>query len=282
AMMWIKRYAEAGEHDVVVVDCAPTGETLQLLMFPEAARWWLDKVYPWERRAMKLARPLLQPILDGPLPTDEIFNSVRDLLLDIEAIKDVLVNTELSSVRLVLNLEKMVVKEAKRAYTYLSLFGYQTDAVVVNRCLPSTLRDPFFQGWQELQKRYSEEVQNSFSPLPILQAPLFPQEVVGVGRLRELAQAIYGEQDPAVQLYRGKPQQIEKVGEEYVLTLQIPLVSKGEVTIDRSGGEISITVGNYRREVSLPRTLMARETLGATLEEGELRVRFGEKALAEV
>ena len=131
SLMWIKHYAERDLYDTLIVDCAPTGETLQLLMFPDAARWWLDKIYPWERKAMKLARPLLQSMIDVPLPTDDVYASIKDLLIDIEGMKNVLVDSEVTSVRLVLNLEKMVVKEAKRAFTYLSLFGYATDAVIV-------------------------------------------------------------------------------------------------------------------------------------------------------
>ena len=150
SLMWIKHYAERGEHDVLVVDCAPTGETLQLLMFPDAARWWLDKIYPWERKAMRIARPVLQPLIDVPLPTDDIYASIKDLLLDLEGMKKVLVDSQVTSVRLVLNLEKMVVKEAKRAFTYLSLFGYVTDAVIVNRTLPSDLHDDLFRKWHRI------------------------------------------------------------------------------------------------------------------------------------
>src|ERR671939_757835 len=179
SLMWIKHDAERGEHDVLVVDCAPTGETLQLLMFPDAARWWLDKIYPWERKAMRIARPVLQPLIDGPLPTDEVYASIKDLLLDLEGMKKVLVDSKVTSVRLVLNLEKMVVKEAKRAFTYLSLFGYVTDAVVVNRLLPDVLQDDLFRKWHAIHRRYAGEVEQSFQPLPILNVPLFDEEVVG-------------------------------------------------------------------------------------------------------
>src|SRR3979490_2642199 len=193
SLMWIKHYAERDEHDVIVVDCAPTGETLQLLMFPDAARWWLDKIYPWERKAMKLARPVLQPLMNVPLPSDEVFASIKDLLLDIEGMKKVLVDPKVSSVRLVLNLEKMVIKEAKRAFTYLSLFGYVTDAVVVNRTLPDGLQDELFRKWHSIHQRYSGEVEQSFQPLPIFNIPLFDEEVVGERMLLKMADAMYGD-----------------------------------------------------------------------------------------
>src|SRR3989442_11819361 len=137
SLMWIKHYAQRGEHDVLIVDCAPTGETLQLLTFPDAAKWWLDKIYPWSRRAMRVARPVLQPMMTMPLPSDEVYASLKDLLLDLDGMRKILTDPETTTVRIVLNLEKMVVKEAKRAYTYLNLFGYVTDGVIVNRLLPA-------------------------------------------------------------------------------------------------------------------------------------------------
>jgi arsenite/tail-anchored protein-transporting ATPase len=276
SLMWIKHYAERGEHDVIVVDCAPTGETLQLLTFPDAARWWLDKIYPWERKAMRIARPILQPMMDVPLPTDEVFASARDLLLNIEGMKKVLVDTEITSVRIVLNLEKMVVKEAKRAFMYLSLFGYVTDAVIVNRRLPATVQDQLFQRWHTIQERYSEEVSQSFHPLPLLDIPLFGEEVVGEKMLAIMASAIYGDLDPTQRFGNGPAQRVEKVGDHYVLALKVPFVTRQDVAVSRQDGELIVTVGNYRRELSLPRSLATRDTLGATIEDGELKVRFGD------
>lgn len=274
SLMWIKFYAERDEHDVIVVDCAPTGETLQLLVFPDAARWWLDKIYPWERRAMKIARPVLQPLVDVPLPSDEVFASVKDLLLDLEGMKKVLTDSEVTSVRLVLNLEKMVVKEAKRAFTYLSLFGYVTDAVVVNRLLPDNLHDELFRRWHAIHQRYAGEVEQSFAPLPILNVPLFDEEVVGERMLLRMADAIYADRDPADRLYHGTSQRVQKVGSEYVLTLKLPFAQRGDVNLARQDGDLFVTVGNYRREIVLPRVLANRETVGAAIEDGELRVRF--------
>jgi arsenite-transporting ATPase len=275
SLMWIKHYAQRGEHDVIIVDCAPTGETLQLLTFPDAARWWLDKIYPLERRAMRIARPILQPMLDIPLPSDEVFASARDLLTDLEGMKKVLADTETTSMRLVLNLEKMVVKEAKRAFTYLSLFGYVTDAVVVNRRFPAELQDALFQRWKEIQGRYEVEVKSAFEPLPIFEVPLFGEEVVGLEMLERMADAIYGDRDPSDHFYDGWSQRVEKVDGDYVLRLAAPFLERGDVALSRQDAELFVTVGNYRREISLPRSLAQRETLGASLDEGVLSVRFG-------
>ena len=274
SLMWIKHYAERAEHDVLVVDCAPTGETLQLLVFPDAARWWLDKIYPWERRAMKIARPVLQPLLDIPLPSDEIYASIKDLLLDLEGMKKVLTDSTVTSMRLVLNLEKMVIKEAKRAFTYLSLFGYVTDAVVVNRLLPDGLQDELFRKWQAIHQRYAGEVEQSFAPLPIFNVPLFDEEVVGERMLLRMADVIYGDRDPTDRFYEGTSQRVLKDGPEYVLAVKMPFVDRRDITLARQDGDLFVTVGNYRREIALPRVLANRETVGAAIEDGELRVRF--------
>lgn len=275
SLMWIKHYAARSEHDVLIVDCAPTGETLQLLTFPDVAKWWLDKIYPLERRIMKVARPLLQPMMDMPLPSDEVFVSARDLLLDIEGMKAVLVDPEVTTVRIVLNLEKMVVKEAKRAFTYLNLYGYIVDGVIVNRIFPDGLKDDLFAGWKQIHEKYRQEVDTSFSPIPLFNVPLFDREVVGLEMLGKMAAAIYGEADPAARMYAENPQRVERRGKEYWMTLKLPFIEREDVDLSRRESELVVTVGNYRREISLPRVLASRDTLGATIEQGELRIRFG-------
>ena len=277
SLMWIKHYAQRAEHDVLIVDCAPTGETLQLLTFPDAAKWWLDKIYPWERRAMRIARPVLQPLMDIPLPKDEIFASLKDLLMDLDGMRKVLTDPAITTVRIVLNLEKMVVKEAKRAFSYLSLFGYVTDAVIVNRLLPPDLHDELFQKWQRIHQRYQVEVERSFEGIPIFNVPLFDSEVVGEAMLMRMAAATYGDLDPADRFVTDSPQRIEKNGTDYVLSLKVPFVDRSAVDLSRHNGELYVTVGNYRREITLPRVLAQRETAGAAIQDGELRVRFAKK-----
>jgi arsenite-transporting ATPase len=277
SLLAIRRHHESDDYDVIVVDCAPTGETLQLLTFPDAAKWWLDKIYPWERRAMKVARPMLQKMIDVPLPGDDVYVSLRELLIDLEGMKKLLTDTSITSVRIVLNLEKMVVKEAKRAYTYLSLFGYSTDAVIVNRLLPPEVHDELFQKWQRIQERYRVEVEQSFTGIPILNVPLFDREVIGEKMLLRMAQETYGEQDPSQHFATSSPQRIDKDGTDYVLTLKVPFADRSAVDLNRHNGELYVTVGNYRREISLPRVLAQRDTSGATIRDGELRVRFARR-----
>jgi len=223
---------------------------------------------------MKLARPVLQPLMDIPLPSDEIFASLKDLLLDLDGMRKVLTDPAVTTVRIVLNLEKMVVKEAKRAFSYLSLFGYVTDAVIVNRLLPVELHDELFKKWQLIHKRYQAEVEQSFAGIPIFNVPLFDSEVVGERMLQRMAKAIYGDEDPAGRFVTASPQRIQKEGADYVLSLDVPFLERSDVDLSRHNGELYVTVGNYRREISLPRVLAQRETAGAAIDGGKLRVRF--------
>jgi arsenite-transporting ATPase len=275
SLMWIKHHKRNDNFDVLVVDCAPTGETLQLLAFPDVARWYLNKIFPIERRVMKVARPMVQPFVSIPLPSDDIFGSVKDLLLDLEGMKKVLGDPKTCTVRLVLNLEKMVVKEAQRAFTYLSLYDYLTDLVVVNRILPPEVQDSYFDNWRQAQQRYNEVVDTAFSPIPILRTKLFDHEVVGLDALAEMAESIFGDRDPAEIYYHSVPQRITKRGDDYELLLHLPFVSKDEVELSVRQDELFVTVGPYKREISLPKSLRGRVTRGARLEEGMLRITFG-------
>ena len=260
ALMWIRKYYIEDKYDLLVVDCAPTGETLQLLSFPEVARWWLNKIFPLERKVMKVARPILQPMIDLPLPKDEVFASMKDLLLDLGGTRDILADNKTTSVRLVLNLEKMVIKEAQRAYTYLNLYDYQTDAVIVNRVLPPDGEGRFLAGWRRSQQQYESQVVTSFGSIPILHAPMFEQEVVGQRMLLRLGEAVFAKHDPVQILMEHRPQRVEKVGVDYVLSLDLPFVSKDQVDLVQRQDELFIRVGPYKREISLPRVLAKRRS----------------------
>ena len=276
SLMWIKHHQREGKFDVLIIDCAPTGETLQLLAFPDVAKWYLNKIFPIERRVMKVARPVVQPFINFPLPSDEIFGHVKDLLLDLEAMKKILGDPKVCTTRIVLNLEKMVVKEAQRAFTYLSLYDYLTDLVVVNRVLPPEVTDSYFDAWRTAQARYSELVEHAFSPIPIVRTRLFDHEIVGIDNLSEMARSIYADEDPSRIYYGVVPQRITKVGETYVLSLQLPFVSKEDVDIAHREGELYVTVGAYKREISLPRVLNGKKVTRGKLEEGMLSVTFAD------
>ena len=271
----IIQHRDSGKYDVVVVDCAPTGETLRLLSFPDAARWWLQKIFPIQRKMAKLLRPvgrLMMP--DVPMPNDNIFDSVERLLTQIDRIHELLADPVLTSVRIVLNPEKMVVKEAQRVFTYLNLFGYATDLVVCNRVIPAEVTDAYFVGWKKSQERYHQLVLDGFSPLPVLDVPLFDQEVVGLEMLARMAEAIYGEKDPSQVFFTGKTEHIEAQEGGYVLRLPMAFAEKGAVEMTQVGDELIVQVGSYKRNMILPRALATLRAAGAKLEDGELRVSF--------
>ncbi len=271
----IVQHRDSGQFDVVVVDCAPTGDTLRLLSFPDAARWWLQKIFPVQRKMAKLLRPVGRVMLPNvPMPQDNLFDSVERLLIQIDRIHDLLADPELTSVRIVLNPEKMVVKEAQRVFTYLNLFGYATDLIVCNRVLPASVNDAYFAGWKESQVRYRQLVAESFDPLPIFDVPLFEQEVVGMAMLARMADAIYGAQDPSQVFFAGRTAQIEQEGEGYLLRLPMPFAEKGSVEMTQVGDELIVQVGSYKRNMILPRALATLHATSAKLNGGELRVAF--------
>jgi arsenite/tail-anchored protein-transporting ATPase len=276
SLMWIKHHKRENKFDVLIIDCAPTGETLQLLAFPDVAKWYLNKIFPIERRVMKVARPIVQPFVSIPLPGDDIFGHVKDLLLDLESMKKILGDPKVCTARIVLNLEKMVVKEAQRALTYLSLYDYLTDMVIVNRILPPEVTDDYFAAWREAQQRYAEIVESAFSPIPIMRTKLFDHEIVGLEHLTEMAESIYGSDDPSRIYHHAVPQRIRKVGSGYELLLQLPFVGKEDVDITHREGELFVTVGPYKREISLPRVLSGKRVTKGRLEDGTLSVMFAD------
>ena len=278
SLMQLTAVARDDRFDVIVVDCAPTGETMQLLSFPEMARWWLEKLFPIQRAVARMARPVVQPFVGIPLPTDDVFTAVKDLILRVDDMRGLLAEPEVSSIRLVLNLEKMVIKETQRAYTYFSLFGYATDAVIVNRSLPQTVDGRFLSGWVEAQRRYREMVQEAFAPLPILELPLSENEIVGRKRLLDAARLLYGDRDPTARLFTGVPQKVERKGKRYVLTLAAPFSERGKVDISQKGDDLMVRVGAYKRNLALPRTLAGLQATGAHLDGERLLITFSREA----
>ena len=281
SLMQLTAVAREDRFDVVIVDCAPTGETMQLLSFPEMARWWLEKLFPIHRAVTRVARPVVQPFVDIPLPTDDVFTAVRDLILNVGEMRGLLADPATTSIRLVVNLEKMVIKETQRAYTYFSLFGYATDAVVINRALPQTVDGQFLQTWVQAQRRYREMVQEAFAPLPILELPLADQEIVGRRRLLDAARILYAAHDPADRLYTGVLQKVERKGKRYILSIATPFTERGKVDISQKGDELMVRVGAYKRNLSLPRALAGLQADEARLDGERLLITFGKEATAD-
>jgi arsenite-transporting ATPase len=274
SLLQIKRLRESGEFDVIVVDCAPTGETLRLLSFPDVARWWLEKVFPWERRIVSAARPIAKTFLDVKLPGNDVYADVERLVLNLIAMNEILRDHEHSSIRLVMNPERMVVKEAQRTFTYLNLFGYLTDAVVVNRIFPSDVRDGYFSAWRNVQQGQIELIEQAFSPIPLLRAPFFEQEVMGVDMLDRLADAMFAGSEPHALFYQDLTQELAMGNGTATLRLRIPFAEKAEIELKKVGLELIVRVAGHKRNIVLPPSLAPYRPREAKFDSGALRVTF--------
>lgn len=273
-LLYILHYQDEGKYDVIIVDCAPTGETLRLLSVPEMLNWWMTRLFPIGRKLITGVRPLVRAMTSMPLPDAEVFKSIEDLYSKLKKIHALLTDAEKASVRLVVNPEKMVIKEAQRSFTYFSLYGYFTDLIICNRLLPDKIKDSYFRAWKDSQRKYHQIIEEGFAPLPILDVPLFEQEIVGIPRLRTMAEALYGEKDPTAVFSQGQVQSIQKEDKHYVLNLTLPFSSQEEVSLVQSGDELTIQVGGFRRNVILPRALIGLVASEAKLEEGKLKIKF--------
>jgi arsenite/tail-anchored protein-transporting ATPase len=278
SLLRLKEFHAADEWDVIIVDCAPTGETLRLLSFPDAARWWLEKVVPLERAILAAAAPLARTVLDIPLPTSAVFEDVQRLSANLIAMDQILRDTEHSTIRLVMAPDRMVIGEAMRTFTYLNLYGYLTDAVVVNRVFPSEVGE-YFAGWRERQQEQLELVSSAFAPVPIVCAPYFEAEVIGAEMLDRLADALFAEHDPAAVLHDSLAQEIKILESGATLRLSLPFADKREISLKRSGLELIVGVDGQRRTILLPPTLAGFRPAGATFEDGVLEITFdGDRA----
>lgn len=275
SLLQIRLRGEEGRFDCLIVDCAPTGETMRLLSFPDVARWYMEKLFPWERRIVTAMGPIVQPFVPVPLPKDNVYAAIEVLFTRIDGMKEVLCDPKRSSVRLVLNPEKMVIKEAQRALTYLNLYGYVTDAVVCNRVFPRQLEHGYFAEWSHIQGRYREMIQRGFSPIPIWEIPLFDREVVGLAMLERMGRSLFADNDPLNVWMSGPVQTVRKKGGCYYLRLRLPFLQKEELSLLKRGDELVVSIGNFRRDLVLPRALADLTVKRARLEEGYLVVRFG-------
>jgi len=276
SLLQIGRHTRQGEYEVIIVDCAPTGETLRLLVYPEVFRWWMDRIFPVQRKAMRVIRPVAQPLVSMPLPGDDVFESTQALFNEVDYVHRILTDTSMSSVRLVLTLESMVISEAQRSFTYLNLFGFRTDAIVVNRLIPDEVTDAYFAGWKDMQKRHMRKVQEAFGPVPILTTPLYDGEVLGFDMLRRMALDCFGERDPTEVFFDRWPQTVTRSGGETTLTVLLPFVGKGDIDVTRVGSELVVSVGGRRRTITLPRSLTARDLVRARFDGDLLKITFAD------
>jgi arsenite-transporting ATPase len=275
SLLQIKAHHESDEFDAVIVDCAPTGETLRLLSFPDVASWWLEKVFPIERRLMAAARPFARTLLDVNLPPERVFEDVERLVTNLGSMNGILRDRSTTSIRLVMNPDRMVIREAMRTYTYLNLYGYLTDAVVVNRVFPEEAETGYFAGWREVQQEQMELVRSAFAPVPILTAPYLEQEVVGGAMLDRLGDEVFdgGEAAEAI-LHQDLSQELVSENGSATLRLAVPFAAKGDIDLKKIGLEVVVRVGGQKRTIMLPATMATYRPRSARFEDGALSVLF--------
>jgi arsenite/tail-anchored protein-transporting ATPase len=273
SLLQIKRHHETADFDVLVVDCAPTGETLRLLSFPDVARWWLEKIFPQQGQIMAAARPFARAVLDLKLPDDAVLDDVQRLVTNLIAMNEILRDRESVSIRLVMNPDRMVIDEARRTFTYLNLYGYLTDAVVVNRVFPAEVGD-YFGVWRELQQEHLREVEAAFAPVPILTAPYFPAEVIGPQMLDRLAGELFAQDDAAAILHASLAHELDVSPEGATIRLDLPLSEKGDISLKKIGLELVVRVNGHKRTMLLPPALAGYRPAEASFVDGALEVAF--------
>ncbi len=273
ALLYVNQWQKEKRYDVIILDCAPTGESLRFVSMPTTMKWYMQHVFPVQRGLLKAVRPIANRVTPFELPPDSYFGAMKDLFDKIEGIDELLEDPRTTSVRLVTNAEKMVVRETQRAFVYFSLHGLTVDQVLVNRVLPADVQDPFFREWRRTQEKFLKQVEAYFAPVPIRCVPLFKHEVLGLERIRELAREMFqGNEDPATVTRTERPYAFRKQNGRYEVRLQAPFAAKGDVGLFKKGDELVIELGTVRRHVGLPSSMAGLTPARARLEEGTLIV----------
>lgn len=282
SLVRMKRHYDEGDFDVLIIDSAPTGTALRLLSLPEVAGWYMRRFYkPLQAMSVALrplVEPLFRPIAGFSLPNSEVMDAPYEFYEQIEALEKVLVDNTKTSVRLVTNPEKMVIKESLRAHAYLSLYNVATDMVVANRIIPDTVSDPFFQKWKANQDLYRKEIHENFHPLPVKEVPLFNEELCGLAALEHLKETLYADEDPSQVYYKETTLRVVQDDDQYSLEVYLPGIPKDKIELSKSSDELNIRIGNHRRNLVLPQALAALQPSGAKIEEDFLKIRFNTAA----
>jgi arsenite/tail-anchored protein-transporting ATPase len=277
AMMYVNQFRREQRFDVIVLDCAPTAESMRFVSMPTTLDWYMKHIFPFQRTVLKAVRPLANRVSPVELPTDSYFANIQELFGKLDGIDALLEDPRLTSVRLVTNPEKMVLRETQRAFVYFSLHGLTVDGVIVNRVLPERVTDSFFTEWRESQQRILEEIEIYFAPVPVKRVPLFTHEVLGAERLNELARALYSEsENPALVSRTEAPYTFNKRNGHYEIQLQLPFAAKGDVGLFKKGDELVVQIGTLRRHIGLPVTMAALSPARAKLENKVLIVEMRE------
>lgn len=274
----MKRHYDEGEFDVLIIDSAPTGTALRLLSLPEVGGWYMRKFYKPLQGISAALRPLVEPIFRPiagfSLPDKEVMDAPYEFYEQIEALEKILTDNTVTSVRLVTNPEKMVIKESLRAHAYLSLYNVATDLIVANRIIPEEVTDPFFKRWKESQEQYRQEIHENFRPLPVKEVPLYSEEMCGLPALERLKETLYADEDPSQIYYKENTIRIVQDNNQYVLELYLPGIAKDQIQLSKTGDELNVRIGNHRRNMVLPQALAALQPSGAKMEDDYLKIKF--------
>ena len=274
SLLLLKKYYQEGFYDVVVLDCAPTYSTIRLLSFPEVAKWYLKKIFPIQRHVARIARPIAKTVYDVNIPDEGVFQDIKSFIQSMDGIKEILTDPEITTIRFVINLEKMVIREAQRTFTYMNLFGYNVDAVYINRIFPPEMESSFIEKWKEIQKKYMKYVVESFSPLHLFKAKLFDEEMLGIDRLEKFGAMIYEDEDPSGIFCENKPISITENNGDFILKWRVPGVDKKDIDLMTRGEDLILTTPRYMRNTVLPSVLVGKEITGAKFVDGCLNIKF--------
>lgn len=273
-LLYINRYVRNRTYDVILLDCAPTGESMRFISVPTTLEWYMKKIFRMERTVVKYVRPVARRVYDVPLPEDAYFGAVERLFQSLQGVDEILTDPSKTSVRLVTNPEKVVLKETQRAFMYFCLHKMRIDGVIMNRVMPSDVADPYFRDWKESQRKCIEEAKTYFDPVPLFLVPLCGEEVLGMERLKGLSERLYGDVDPLRFFFSGTPYEVRKLNGRYRLSIKLPFVKKGDVELLKKANELIIRVGSLKRHILLPRPLAAGEPGKAKFEGEHLEIYF--------
>jgi len=274
ALFYVDQFKKEGKYDVVIVDTAPTADTIRLLSYPDIANWYIDKMFGVMRNVVRIARATVGRMMKTPLPPEQVLDDIQWMKDRLKNVKEVLTDPEQTSVRLVLNPERMVITETMRAYTYLSLFGYTIESVVVNRIFPEKIGKGYFGEKLEEQRRYLREIEEAFSPLKMMKADIFSKEIVGRQSLEMLADMLFGDSDPTEIYSRESPMKMYEEGGEKILALKIPFEINRPVELYNRKDLLIVGIGSYKRSISLPYTYASLKIKKAQMRDGWLRIYF--------
>lgn len=274
SLLYISKMYETGRYDRIIVDCAPTGETLSLLKFPELLSWYMEKLFPIGKVAVRVLAPVAKHMYKMELPDRTAMNDIEKLYMQLTGLQELLKNREITSVRLVTVPEKMIVEETKRNYMYMNLYNFNVDGLYINRVLPKEADNPFFDEWKQIQKKYMQELEENFSMLPICRIPWYDEEVQGVGAVERISSECLTEADLFCPKVITERENYEKNTNGYLLSVSIPGADKEEVDLYQSGTDAVIKLGNFKRNIPLPNVLRTYEITGAKMQDGRLEIQF--------